>query len=452
METPECPDPSHAGSKRVRAGWQGQGKFRRQRWWCVPPSGEPRHRFVGLLPRLAADGCACLECETVLEKWEGPQLPRLYGFTTRQVAKTLVRVAGGWAYRSAADLVRVEAGRPLADGPVTKGKRHFGRNCHGQLVADWVEVFGPVIAAAYAPTEWPERLVLDSDEYRKGGSGRRGSRLFVVLGAVGYRGESRKAEVLRLEVNHVENSGLWWDFLRCLEGAPDLLVCDAGPAILGPARRHFGDATTIRRCEWHLGRNLREGLDARVLADPEHPVMVALLEAQRSPADWDKFVSAVEATDGMLRTRRWLATNSEMVRAQAATSADVFPRSNGAVEKVLRDVSHRIGDRATSFTNKRRTDALLSLFATEMNGHADELAWADLIRQHLEANSGRGNDQRLLKDPEKARTLQPNWTRKPKGTAVISAKTPAVVPVRVKAGSLSGSQPDPFAPEAPDPF
>ena len=57
-------------------------------------AGESWHRFAESLPLQLSENAACLECETHPERWEGPQVPRLYGFSARHVAQALIRVAG----------------------------------------------------------------------------------------------------------------------------------------------------------------------------------------------------------------------------------------------------------------------------------------------------------------------------------------------------------------------
>lgn len=54
-------------------------------------------------------------------------------------------------------------------------------------MSDWVQVFTPMIWQAYAPSSWPQLLVLDEDEFRFASAGSaRGKLAFLVLAAVGY--------------------------------------------------------------------------------------------------------------------------------------------------------------------------------------------------------------------------------------------------------------------------
>src|SRR6266545_805 len=188
VEIPECPL-GHRGSV-VRAGWYGRAGQRRQRWLCRPVEGEP-HRFAEVLPRIVASAAehVCADCATQLEPWEGQPAPRLYGFAARDIAHALALVAGGATYRATAAAVRTAAGRELDTVPRrnAKGRRQPQANAHGGLVSDWVEVCAPLIWAAYAPAEWPRRLVLDSAEFRHGSPGKaRGEAAFSALAAMGY--------------------------------------------------------------------------------------------------------------------------------------------------------------------------------------------------------------------------------------------------------------------------
>ncbi|MFV1971475.1 MAG: helix-turn-helix domain-containing protein, partial [Acidimicrobiia bacterium] len=64
-------------------------------------------------------------------------------------------------------------------------------------------------------------------------------------------------------------------------------------------------------------------------------------------------------------------------------------RVRGALEK------HRhanVGPKAIR-AKMQRTDRLLKLITLQLNGHADEAAWAEIIRQHLLNRSGHAHHQ-----------------------------------------------------------
>lgn len=305
----------------------------------------------------------CEECTTRLEPWEGQPAPRLYGFTAKQVAKALILVAGGTSYRATAALIRRDTGRELC----TAAKRdRAGRplaapNQHGQLVSDWVEVFAPVIWASYAPTSWSAAVLLDDQEFRFCRPGAaRGVLAFVVLAALGYTRQSVPF-VAAIEAVPRCTVPASQTLLSTLDGMPELIVTDGGPA-----RRAVGrvwplpggrQAPELRRCEWHRARNITESLPRDVQHDRADPIHHLIAGAQYSPSGWQGLHDEIER------------------RAGAG------------------------GDRAARLTNKTRADALLKLLAARRNGWANETAWAQRIREHLCARHGRAPDQRQHTDP-----------------------------------------------------
>jgi hypothetical protein len=138
VEVPKCPNPAHANSRVVRAGWYGKAPHRRQRWWCRPLNGDAPHRFAEVLPRQAAATHHCIECSTKLEPWEGQAGAREYWFSARKVGLALAMVAGGETYRRAGRAAREMARRT---NPRMGGSRKRSRDpsLDGQLVADWVD-------------------------------------------------------------------------------------------------------------------------------------------------------------------------------------------------------------------------------------------------------------------------------------------------------------------------
>lgn len=375
------------------------------------PAGGGRHRFTEVLPRLAGRGeSTCLECATELEPWEGQPAPRLYGFSVRAVAAALARVAGGASFRSAAAAVRAEAGRVRPVPARQRGKKFADPNRHGQLIADWVEVFAPVIwdacAAAHALGSWPARLVLDELGFRASAAmaNRRGEPLFSVLGAVGYPRAGARPLVWRLEAVPAVSAVAWQQFLAAVPGRPELVVTDGGPAITKAIAATWpGDpAPALRRCEWHLLRALTQTLPEHVRNDPAHPVTKALPACLASPANWAAFEKTLHRhtrKGGLQATWQWAHRNRSLILAQAAGPDRSGPRSAGPLEDVFRHLDHILGDRAYKMTNKTRTDRLLMLIATDRNGWASERDWAGIIRRHLHQRAGLATHQRQVTDP-----------------------------------------------------
>jgi hypothetical protein len=117
----------------------------------VPANGDRPHRFAELLPREEAWCDACEACERPVRLHEGPPAARHYQFVARGIAEALVAMGAGATYRQAALVARERARRLRAD-PET-GEPRVAR--HGQLVADWVEVFAPVVFEPHRPSAWP---------------------------------------------------------------------------------------------------------------------------------------------------------------------------------------------------------------------------------------------------------------------------------------------------------
>lgn len=223
------------------AGTYGRPGHRRQRYECWPKNGEPPHRFTETLPRQNTHSGDCYECERHFAAHEGPPTPRLYEFSAREIAVALVRVGEGQSYRSAAAKIRQRARREPGRGPNRRRRLR-----HGQLVADWVEVFAPVVFERYrlGIDEHYEQVVagqgtllLDALPFHIKGTGRKqgGVRVFSVYAAMSYTGKEQ-ANLLRLRAFHGARTSVvaeWEQFLGSLPGEPKRVVCDFDKDILG---------------------------------------------------------------------------------------------------------------------------------------------------------------------------------------------------------------------------
>src|SRR5215216_5716442 len=146
-----CPRPEHAGSRVHRDGTYGVAGHRGQRYRCFPAEGGRPHVFTELLPREEAWRERCETCEREVERQEGPQAARRYQFVARGIAGALVAVGAGATYQHAALVARERARRMRIDADT--GELRETR--HGQLVADWVELFAPVVFEPHRPGAWP---------------------------------------------------------------------------------------------------------------------------------------------------------------------------------------------------------------------------------------------------------------------------------------------------------
>lgn len=398
MEVPSCPDPSHAGSRVVRAGWYGKAPHRRQRWLCTPKRGDA-HRFVGVLPRRERESCRCPECLTTVEVWEGPPQPRTYSFAAREIAYTLVSLARGNTYRSAAEVARAQAGWPLLGNGGSKARRRSA----GQLAANWVDVWADVVTAPDLPTSWPEVLVVDPMSFRIG-SGPNFGRRFQVIGVVGYDRYGGRMRVLRLEPAPDRKQATLEAVFRSLPGEPERVITDQDTAIAKAVRAVWPGAEH-RWCESHLRKGIEAKLPPLV---PTPAIKEKLGRAFLSPADWEAFDKEVRDADAALRgykvAVKWLDRYGAQVLAQTA-GRGAGPHSTGALEGKLREISIRLGDRTSRLTNRARLRRLLALMAASQNGKADETAWAARIEAYLLANAGQAPRQRTSDDPRGSTSL-----------------------------------------------
>lgn len=390
----------------MRAGWYGRAGQRRQRWLCKPLNGKP-HRFTETLPRIVEDPTAvhrCDTCATELEPWEGQPAPREYGFTARHIGFALARVAAGASYRSTAAQVREMAHRELSKdvGKTAGGKPLPPANQHGQLVADWVEVFAPVIWAAHAPTTWPVRVAVDEMTFTLSHTREevRSKHRFAVLAAAGY-GAHGRAYIAAVEAVPRANTAQWRAFMRRLGGQPEIAVTDGGAVARAAATSWPG--AHLRRCEWHLGKNLLDALPEVVRKDPAHPLRELLAGALRTEESWDAYQRAVAdhaaARRGFAGALVQTQNLDAIVRTHIPTRVALGPHSTGQVEEFFHHLRLTVGDRAMRLSNKRRADALLLLLAAYRNGWVNEDRWTATIQDRLLELHGSPPDQRRHTDP-----------------------------------------------------
>ena len=213
----KCPE--HAGSRVKLDGTYGKPGHRRQRYKCMPRRGKP-HVFTELLPREESWHGACEHCERHLDRREGPKAPRNYHFVARGIAEALLAVGAGATYMQASRVARDRARRFRVDSETGE----LRESDHGQLVADWVELFAPVVFEPHRPAFWPPEgsLLLDHLPFRVRALDAYGKRIpagrvaFNVFCAVGLPG--RQAQALACGGVHERASGQLERFPRCAAG------------------------------------------------------------------------------------------------------------------------------------------------------------------------------------------------------------------------------------------
>jgi hypothetical protein len=143
-----------------RDGVQRRGGRERQRWRHTRPDGI-FHRFLGAVSRTRVPEAVgvCPTCDSRLDAHQGPSAPWRYDYLVEEIAAALLSLGKGETYTAVSERARAQAWngrRTYRRGPTTV--------VNGQLVADWLATFGPVVCAPHRETSWPETLVLDSTE------------------------------------------------------------------------------------------------------------------------------------------------------------------------------------------------------------------------------------------------------------------------------------------------
>jgi Transposase, Mutator family len=372
--------------------------------------------FTELLPREESWHGACDYCERRVERREGPKAPRHYQFVARGIAEALAAVGAGGTYMQAARVARDRARRFRFD-PLTGEVRE---SAHGQLVADWVELFAPVLFEARRARSWPAEgsLLLDHLPFRvraEDAAGRGipgGTVAFDVFCAVGYRaGRPRLWHAEAFPTAHPAN---WSAFLGSLEGEPRRIVCDAHKAMLWAIGERWPGAE-LHQCEWHLQHALKRLLtkELRKQAREELEELFQRAEgALAGPSFWRPFVEAARAAENE-SLDRWIAVNAPTIEAQFARRPAPsrrpveMPLTTAALEQLTRPIAAALYPRRYAFKNRQRLNRLLMLMQLHINGDDDVQTYSKTIREWLEANGGRPTGRRRsIADPAGSPSLR----------------------------------------------
>jgi hypothetical protein len=358
-----------------------------------------------LLPRRENEVGRCVHCSTTLEPWEGQPAPRYYSYTATEIAHALALVAYGESYRRAAQAARALAQRELHLNPGSLRRRL--PESDGQLVANWVDVFAPIVLSSALPEAWPEELLVDETTFKVNRGCKAGARYHVFC-AVGYvlDGYVRKPRLWRLESFGSGSERSWRKFFRSLEGCPRIVLTDMASQIRNAARSVFdqrGQAPVeLFFCEYHLRERLAETLAPLRQVDPSHELFRVLEQALLSPDKWERLLELVDEVDrNVVRlpaTIRWLRRFGKEIALQVERRYDANVHSLGAAESYLHKLRGTLSERSRVLGNRRRTNLLLGLLALGLMGEVDELAWAEAIRSHLAQYEGRPLPQRRHDD------------------------------------------------------
>lgn len=394
-----CARPGHNHSKVVLDGLYGTVGHKRQQYRCAPTNGDKPHRFTPVLPRLCAHGDQrCLECEHVIGHDEGPQVPRTYWYSARDIAESLQIVGSSQSYIAAANTVRERADRQW----VTPRR-------HGQLLADWVEVYAPILWGKFGPKRTPEILICDSIPFfvtPTPAPGRRRTRkrklaktkAFDVCCVVGASAPKYQPELLALVAVPSVDQAAWETILRQLPpGRPRALLSDEDNSLAKAVAKVWPDdlvtgevSPEMQMCVWHLARGYREKAAPRIQTmNVAHPVWKALESAFLGPRDWEDFCE-IAREDGGIRVDRWLRRlgREKRMAEQLAHLPIGAPKSNKAVEVHLLWLRGRWSERAGSYRNAARTNRLLQLYVLHRRGADDARQYSLAIREHLGRRGG----------------------------------------------------------------
>jgi Transposase, Mutator family len=411
----KCPNPDHVGARVKLDGTYGTPGHRRQRYKCSPRHGKP-HVFTELLPREESWHGSCEHCERPVERREGPKAPRHYQFVARGIAEALAAVGAGAAYMQASRVARARARRfrfDLETGEVRE-------SAHGQLVADWVELFAPLLFDLQRPAAWPTQgsLLLDHMPFRiraedAGGVGIPGGRVaFDVFSAVGYRaGKPRLWHTEAFPSAHPQN---WSAFLAALPGEPQRVVCDAHKGMIQAIEQRW-PAAELHQCEWHLQHALERLLAKEARKRPSEELAELRDRAEGAlagPSFWRPFVRAARALENE-SLDRWIAVNDPTIEEQFARRPPPsrrppeMPLTTSALEQLTRPIYAALYPRRYALKNRERLNRLLMLMQLHVNGDDDVQAYSKAIRAWLEASGGRPQGRRRgIADPKGSPSLR----------------------------------------------
>jgi hypothetical protein len=408
----ECEASAASAVEPVRAA----AGHRRQRYKCSPRGGGGPHVFTELLPREESWHDSCEQCDRRVERREGPKAPRHYQFVARGIAEALQAVGAGASYMRVSRVARDRARRFRFD--VETGE--LRESAHGQLVADWVEVFAPVVFERHRPVAWPVEgsLLLDHLPFRiraldRGGKPIPGGRVaFDVFCALGYRaGTPRLWAAEAFSSAHPAN---WSAFLGSLPGEPRRIVCDAHKGMLQAIEERWPQAE-LHQCEWHLQHGLKRLLRKELRSNPSEELSELQARAEGAlagPSFWRQFerVARIAENESL---DRWIAVNGPVIEAQFARREPAsrrpvdMPLTTAALEQITQPIIAALHPRRYALKNRERLNRLLLLLQLHVNGQDDVQAYAKAIRLQLEANAGRPSQtRRAIADPAGSPSLR----------------------------------------------
>jgi len=234
---------------------------------------------------------------------------------------------------------------PPADPRKMVGDKRFLSRSFA-TAAEYVDVFGPVVTAPHRRDIWPDVMVVDSLPLRRRtradtNENARGSSDFLCEIVAVVDGTDR--ELISLYPADGKDRESLKEVFATKKGSPSWIVTDGDPAAPFAIEAAFPNAIHYR-CEDHLRKDVEEAAKADRITNSG--VLVAIENAQRSPAHWEALKATVEAhvPAGLPRLRDWIRRNDDLVLHQCVLRQEHpdKPRSSGSVENHLARASPRM--------------------------------------------------------------------------------------------------------------
>ncbi len=271
---------------------------------------------------------------------------------------------------------------------------------HGQLVADWVELFAPVVFESHRPAAWPAEgsLLLDHLPFRVraldasgSGSQQAGSRLTCAR-SVTTPG-SRVSGTPRLSLAPLRQTGAR-SLARCQANRNGSSVmptaaCCGRSRNAGPIRSFTnanGICSTLLSACSRRRRGTTQAMSSRNSG-----------RAPRAPSLVPSSGALSSAQLGSLRTKASIAgsfVNGPTIEAQFARRVPAsrrpadMPLTTAALEQITRPIVAALYPRRYALKNRERLNRLLMLLQLNVNGDDDVQRYANAIRTWLESNGG----------------------------------------------------------------
>jgi len=251
------------------------------------------------------------------------------------------------------------------------------------------------VLEAFAETEQPETLVVDSTDFWWTNSRTQVRRReFAVLVAYGYIGPGKG----RLWGAHASPTAQVGDYVKLLTGLrlpapPESVVADDDRAIAAAVRQLWPSAPGpslpqpyLLSCEHHLRMGAEQALAVDRADPPQGRWMRRLDTAFRRPEGWDEFA---EATSVLGQSAAWVNAHQAQLTQQVAVR-HLLPQhySNSGAESSAAGLRRLFERRSFSLRNANRTNLLLGLARLHLNNQDDVNAYHAVLRQAASDNQG----------------------------------------------------------------